>query len=196
MTSLVPDVTALLRAGLLSARPVVVCGEPVGGPLSRTCAALDADVSALAVDLTTPESAVARAEEIGAAFAVVVDAGRLLADASAAVEGADALRAALDATWVAVHAVARAALIPARAGVVVLVGPGEGAHAHAGPLRAGLENLARVLGTEWSQHGVRATAVLRGPQTPEEDVAALVAYLVSPGGDYVSGATFTLDAAA
>ena len=94
------------------------------------------------------------------------------------------------------------------------------AMAHSSAARAGVENLMRVLSIEWARHNIRLTAVAPGimrtealrkyPQavqdglaqtvplvrlgTPEEQ-AWLVAFIAQPGGEYLSGATITLDGA-
>ena len=91
--------------------------------------------------------------------------------------------------------------------------------AHSSAARAAVENLTRVLSIEWARFGVRLTAVAPGPfatetlmtkyPTPvvegvagtvplqrmgtEQEFAWLVAYLASPGGDFLSGAILTLD---
>jgi hypothetical protein len=74
---------------------------------------------------------------------------------------------------------------------VVLVAPAEGA-----PARAALENLARTLSIEWARFGVRPTCLTPGPASTDAEVAELVAYLLSPAGDYFSGCRFALGGAA
>ena len=95
------------------------------------------------------------------------------------------------------------------------------AMAHSSAARAAVENLTRVLSIEWARFGIRLTALAAGhfdtetlrtkyPKPVVEGVAAtvplgrlgrpeelawLVAYLASPGGDYFSGAVLTLDGA-
>ena len=90
--------------------------------------------------------------------------------------------------------------------------------AHAAAARAAIENLAGSLALEWSEHGIRAVCVALGniategldgygPErvaewerevplgrlgTPEE-AASLIAFLVSPGGGYVTGTTVVMD---
>jgi citronellol/citronellal dehydrogenase len=85
---------------------------------------------------------------------------------------------------------------PGEGGKLVLLGPRPRDGAHAGALGAALENAARTLSIEWSRYGIRITAVLPGDATSDDDVAALVAYLASPAGDYFTGCAFTLGAAA
>ena len=93
--------------------------------------------------------------------------------------------------------------------------------AHSSAARAAVENLTRVLSIEWARFGVRLTAVAPGPfatetlmtkypkavvegvastvplqrMGTEEEFSWLVAYIASPGGDYLSGAILTLDGA-
>lgn len=93
--------------------------------------------------------------------------------------------------------------------------------AHSSAARAAVENLTRVLSIEWSRFGIRLTALAAGhfdtdtlrtkyPKPVVEGVAStvplqrlgrpeefawLVAYVASPGGDYLSGAILTIDGA-
>ena len=93
--------------------------------------------------------------------------------------------------------------------------------AHSSAARAAVENLTRVLSIEWARFGIRLTAVAPGPMATEtmmtkypkavvdsvastvplqrmgteEEFAWLVAYIASPGGDYLSGTVLTLDGA-
>ncbi len=93
--------------------------------------------------------------------------------------------------------------------------------AHSSAARAAVENLTRVLSIEWARFGIRLTAVAPGPFATEtlmtkypkpvvegvastvplqrlgteEEFAWLVAYIASPGGDYLSGTVLTLDGA-
>jgi citronellol/citronellal dehydrogenase len=93
--------------------------------------------------------------------------------------------------------------------------------AHSSAARAAVENLTRVLSIEWARFGIRLTAVAPGPMDTEtmrtkypkpvvdaaagtvplgrlgteEEFAWLVAYIASPGGDFLSGAVLSLDGA-
>jgi len=131
-------------------------------------------------------------------------------------------RLAVDAVWDLTRTVAERSMIPNRDGMVVFIGfsprRGMAEMAHAAAARAAIENLAGSLALEWSQHGIRAVCVALGniategldgygPErvaewerevplgrlgTPEE-AAALIAFLTSPGGGYVTGTTVVMD---
>ena len=131
-------------------------------------------------------------------------------------------RLAVDAVWDLTRLVAERSMIPNKEGVVVFIGfsprRGMADMAHAASARAAIENLAGSLALEWSQHGIRALCVALGniategldgygPErvaewerevplgrlgTPEE-AAALIAFLASPGGAYVTGTTVVMD---
>ena len=128
----------------------------------------------------------------------------------------------VDAVWDLTRAVAERSMIPNRNGVVVFIGfsprRGMAEMAHAAAARAALENLAGSLALEWSKHGIRALCVALGNIATEgldgygpervdqwerevplgrlgtaEEAAALIAFLVSPGGGYVTGTTVVMD---
>jgi citronellol/citronellal dehydrogenase len=131
-------------------------------------------------------------------------------------------RLAVDAVWDVTRLVAERWMIPNKNGVVVFIGfsprRGMAEMAHAAAARAAIENLAGSLALEWSEHGIRALCVALGniasegldgygPErvaewerevplgrlgTPEE-AAALIAFLVSSGGGYVTGTTVVMD---
>jgi citronellol/citronellal dehydrogenase len=92
--------------------------------------------------------------------------------------------------------------------------------AHSSSARAAVENLTRVLSIEWARFNIRINALAAGhfatdaikkyPKPVFEGVARtvplqrlgepiehawLVAFLAGPGGDYCSGAIFTMDGA-
>lgn len=158
----VPQVTALLRPGLLAGLPVAVA-DPLRPALVEALTTLGADLR----DLDAAE-----------VDALVVDAG--------AAEG-DVIDVAAR-VWAAVRDVANAAWIePHRPGKLVVVTSSTDA-----AQRAALENLARTTSIEWARFGIRSVAVRPGPRTTDEETAALVAYLLSPAGDYFSGTALDL----
>ncbi len=134
-------------------------------------------------------------------------------------------RVTVDAVWTLTRAVATRSMIPRGDGLVVFVGfsPRRGipgfAHASAG--RAAVANLASGLALEWSRHGIRSVCVAPGTILTEglagyeeedverwrrtvphgrlgrpEEVGALIAFLASPGGAYVTGTTIVVDGGA
>ena len=134
-------------------------------------------------------------------------------------------RASVDAVWSMTRAVATRAMIPGGGGLIVFVGfsPRRGipGFAHAAAARAAIENLASGLALEWSRHGVRSVCVAPGtiltealdgyePEAVEswrrsvplgrlgrpEEVAAVIAFLASAGGAYVTGTTVVVDGGA
>jgi NAD(P)-dependent dehydrogenase (short-subunit alcohol dehydrogenase family) len=176
----------LLREDLLAGRTVAV-GPGVSAVVTGLLSGLGASLRAL----DGAAGAAAGGAVGGAVGAIVHDAGPEFAEGG----GAEALAAALEQTWDAVAAVAAGSLIPEGAGgKVVLIAPRAGAGRHAEPARAGLENLARTLSIEWARYGITATAIAPGATTSEDDVALLVAYLLSSAGDYFSGCRFELGA--
>jgi citronellol/citronellal dehydrogenase len=131
-------------------------------------------------------------------------------------------RLAVDAVWDLTRAVAERSMIPNKDGVVVFIGfsprRGMAEMAHAAAARAAIENLAGSLALEWSAHGIRAVCVALGNIATEgldgyglervaewerevplgrlgtpEEAAALIAFLASPGGGYVTGTTVVMD---
>jgi NAD(P)-dependent dehydrogenase (short-subunit alcohol dehydrogenase family) len=131
-------------------------------------------------------------------------------------------RLAVDAVWDLTRLVAERSMIPNKDGVVVFIGfsprRGMADMAHAAAARAAIENLAGSLALEWSKHGIRAVCVALGNIATEgldgygaervaeweqevplgrlgtpEEAAALVAFLASPGGAYVTGTTVVMD---
>jgi citronellol/citronellal dehydrogenase len=131
-------------------------------------------------------------------------------------------RLAVDAVWDLTRLVAERSMIPNRDGVVVFIGfsprRGMADMAHAAAARAAIENLAGSLALEWSKHGIRAVCVALGNIATEgldgygaervaewerevplgrlgtpEEAAALIAFLASPGGAYVTGTTVVMD---
>lgn len=129
---------------------------------------------------TALEHAVALGAEV-----VTQDAGAMVADLRGAAGYDEPLGAAWDAVRDSFHAGLRE-----RGGIVVLVGPRPG-DAWAAALRAALENTARTTSVEWARFAVRPVAVLPGERTTDDEVDALVAWLLSPAGAYFSGCALT-----
>lgn len=182
------DPSALLRPGLLDGR-VVALGA---GPFAPALAALGATPATLPATADEQE-AEAHARGLlaahGALHALVLDLRPAFGRG-----GVAGLRRALDEAWIALRAVAVAAWIePGRPGRLTLVAPPpDGADPAAEGLRAGAENLARTLSIEWARHGITTVAITPGERTGDGELAALVAYLLSPAGDYFSGARLAL----
>jgi NAD(P)-dependent dehydrogenase (short-subunit alcohol dehydrogenase family) len=191
----VSDVLQLLRPGLLEGRAVATAG-PARPAVADALAGLGADVRALDADLADEAAADAAAVAAGAVSALVVDAAAPFAAAAAEPDEVAPLRAAADRSWAAARAVATHAWVredgAGISGKLVLVAPAPGDGPHAGAARDALENMARTLSIEWSRHGIRTTAIAPGAATAAAEVAALVAYLVSPAGDYFSGCRLDL----
>ncbi len=127
----------------------------------------------------------------------------------------------LDATWYLSTRVAARSMIPAGYGKIVCItmSPHRGmpGMSHSSAARAGVESLMRTFAVEWGRHGVRTVAIAPGIVHTEaweryglepdvistvvpvgrlqaaDEVAAAVAFAVSPAGDYLTGTTLTID---
>ena len=153
------------------------------GPLGDAAAAACRELGA-----TTP--AFAPEDHEGPLDTLVIDAaGRF---AAAPQEGLAPLRAAADDAWVAARAAGTAMMIDGAGGRQDR--PARSAARRRTrtprPTRAALENMARTLSIEWARYDIRVAAIHPGASTPPAEVAALVAYLASPAGDYFSGCRF------
>ena len=132
-------------------------------------------------------------------------------------------RVAVDAAWNLTREVVNASMIPRRRGVVVFLAfsPRRGitGMVHAAAARAAVENLAAGLALEWSRYGIRSLCVAPGTILTEglaaqygqadiarwaaavplgrlgqpDEIAAVIAFLASPGGSYVTGTTIVVD---
>lgn len=128
----------------------------------------------------------------------------------------------LDAVWRVTTRLAARCLIPQEYGKVVSITmtPRRGmpGMSHSSAARAGVESLTATWAQEWGRYGVRTAAVAPGIvhteaweskygldpalvskvipllrlQRPDE-IAALVAFLISPAGDYITGQTLVAD---
>ncbi|HEX8207803.1 MAG TPA: hypothetical protein VF587_17185 [Solirubrobacteraceae bacterium] len=174
----------MFRTGLLKDVAVAVTG-PARPAITQRLQSLDADIRPLDVD--SDEDA---PPEAAGLHALVIDAAAPFAAASHADDELAPLRAAGDGAWIATRAVANAAWIEPKAegGKVVVVAPRPDDGPHAEAARAALENLSRTLSIEWARYGIRTATITPDESWSDDDVGDLVAYLVSPGGDYFSGA--------
>jgi NAD(P)-dependent dehydrogenase (short-subunit alcohol dehydrogenase family) len=197
----------LFRSGLLEGQVILVAAGAGarGDAIARVCGELGATVARLEADPldegATGAAVAGALERHGRLDALVDDtagrfgaAGEDAALRSAAGDDALApLRAAADGAWIAARAIATAALIDAEAGgKLVFVAPAPGAGEHAEATRAAIENLARTLSIEWARYAIRPTAIAPGDATTPDEVAGVVAYLLSHAGDYFSGCVLTL----
>lgn len=157
--------------------------------LAERMSTLGARVEHLHPDqLTDEDGAEAWARARAPLRAIVYDAS-----ASFGAGGHDGLQSSVAQAWVATRAVANGALIPGEAGgKVLLLAPVPDAGVHAQAARAALENLTRTLSVEWARHGITAVTIAPGNATTAEQLATLACFLVSPAGDYFSGARFDL----
>jgi citronellol/citronellal dehydrogenase len=134
-------------------------------------------------------------------------------------------RLAVDATWTVTREVATRSMIPRGDGLIVFIGfsPPRGipGFAHASAARAAVANLASGLALEWSRHRIRSVCLAVGTIASEgleqygeaeverwrrsiplgrlgrpAEVAALIAFLASPGGAYITGTTIAVDGGA
>lgn len=128
----------------------------------------------------------------------------------------------VDAVWYLTRLVATRSMLPRAHGLVVFVGlsprralPGM---AHGIAARAAVDALAKTLALEWGPRGVRTVTVTPGVIRTEglgvygeeaiagwerevplrrlgspEEVGSLIAFLASPGGAYITGATILVD---
>lgn len=133
------------------------------------------------------------------------------------------LRLNLESVWLMSSTVANKAMIPQRSGKIIRItgSPHNGfpTMVHGGAARAGEENLMKGLAVEWARFGIRCLSVACGPvltdvfkekyptevqqalhsQTPlgragtPEEVAWMIAFLASPGGDWHTGSVITMD---
>ena len=179
----------MLRAELLDGTTIAFAGG--ADHVADACGRLGARLRVVDAPLLDEVAVAESVEALGAVSALVCDAATAFTAAGGGIAG---LRAGMDGAWNATRAVVNAGWRDeeAEGGKIVLLGPRPRDGAHAGALGAALENTARTLSIEWARHGIRTTAIRPGDATPDDEVAQLVAYLVSPAGDYFSGCAFAL----
>jgi citronellol/citronellal dehydrogenase len=127
----------------------------------------------------------------------------------------------LDATWYLSTQVAKRSMLPNGSGLVVCItmSPQRGmpGMSHSSAARAAVESLVRTWAVEWGPRGVRTVAIAPGIVHTEawerygldpaqvstviplqrlqraDEVGALVGFLASPGGRYITGTTIVAD---
>ncbi|HLJ02745.1 MAG TPA: hypothetical protein VKT31_04850 [Solirubrobacteraceae bacterium] len=169
-----PQSRSVLRPGILEGVRVTVVG---GGP-----AGLDAELERLGAEVLespAPEAATALVFDASPAFA------------QGAPEG---LMRALEQAWAAVDGVAAQLIAAESPAKVLLIAPPANAGPQAGAARAALENLARTLSVEWARFQVTSCAILPGLATSTAQLRELIAYMLSPAGEYFSGCVLELGA--
>jgi hypothetical protein len=171
---------SLLRDHLLDGRRIALTGgsdQPLASRLRR----LGADVAALPPDAALDEDAALKWVQAASPLHALIH------DAEPALR-AEGLQPALERAWIATRAVATGALIPSgTGGKLILLCPRPGTGPHADAARAALENLARTLSVEWARHRITAVAIAPGRATSAGDLATFVSFVLSRGGDYLSG---------
>ena len=134
-------------------------------------------------------------------------------------------RLAVDAAWTVTRTVATRSMIPGDGGLVVFIGfspqRGNPGFAHACAARAAVANLASGLALEWGRHRIRSVCLAVGTIATEgleqygeaeaerwrqaiplgrlgtpDEVAALIAFLATPAGAYVTATTIAVDGGA
>jgi citronellol/citronellal dehydrogenase len=134
-------------------------------------------------------------------------------------------RLAVDAAWNVTRSVATRSMIPRRRGLLVFIGfsplRGNPGFAHASAARAAVASLASGLALEWSRYDIRSVCLALGTIATEgldqygedeierwrraiplgrlgtaAEVAALIAFLASRGGAYITGTTIAVDGGA
>lgn len=139
------------------------------------------------------------------------------------------IRLNVEGTWLMTHAVATKAMIPdspegtPRGGKIVNITltPHNGlpGMAHSSAARAAVENLTKVLGTEWARFNIKLVAIAAGQFATEtlltkypqvvvdnlsysipagrlgkpEEMAWMIAYLASAAGDFHTGSVISID---
>ena len=178
-----------LRDDLLAGLGVALAPAPVCDPLSRELERLGAVTHP--IDARPDDEPGAWSAQHGPLHALVFDATAVFGHG-----GDERLMAMLEAVWAAALELATELIASARPGKLVLLAPAPSAGPLAAAAADALENLARTLSIEWARHGITTCAIARSDATSPQQVAELVAYVLSPAGDYVTGCRLTLGAVA
>jgi NAD(P)-dependent dehydrogenase (short-subunit alcohol dehydrogenase family) len=175
-----------------------LASESLGQSVRETCMRLGSRVHVHArephaLDPSAGETAIDAVVTSAASTTGGVD--MLIVD-GAAMFASEGLQGCLEGAWDATRAVVNLAFLPAGPSPstrrIVYLAPSPAAGEQADAARAGLENLARTLSTEWARHAITVVAIAPGEQTAAGEVAALCAYLASPAGAYFSGCLLDL----
>jgi NAD(P)-dependent dehydrogenase (short-subunit alcohol dehydrogenase family) len=166
--------SSVLRPGILDGVGVALAG---GGPpgLDAELERLGANVCELSAD--------------GALTALVFDGSPAFAEG-----GPEGLMRLLEHAWAAVDGVSARLIASEAPAKVLLLAPLANAGPHSGAARAALENVARTLSVEWARFQLTACAILPGLATTTAQLRELVAFLLSPAGEYFSGCALELGA--
>lgn len=164
---------SVLRSGLLEGLAVTLVGPADDAPLGAALQRLGARL----------------VDEEGAAL--VFDAAPAFGPG-----GDEGLMAMLEAAWAAVLGLAPDLIETQRPGKLILLAPPPQAGPFARAAADALENLARTLSVEWARFGVTTCTVAPGESAPPETLGELVAYLLSPAGDYFTGCRLEVGAVA
>lgn len=176
----------MFRPALLARRVIVLAGD-VPDELALMLCELGASIRAFP-EIDDDERAAGWIRENPSIHALVVNVATGFDP-----DDAESLNAALERGWSQIRPIASEAMIrSADGGKIVLLAPPAGVGRYAPALRAATENLARTLSVEWARHAITVTAVAPGPQTRQQEVAAVVVYLLSHAGDYFSGCAVEL----
>jgi NAD(P)-dependent dehydrogenase (short-subunit alcohol dehydrogenase family) len=201
----------LLRPGLLAGvsllivgsaehrrEPAAPAGELLWASVREACESLGARVRSHEREAVAPNPAAGEAEIDAAVARAASELGGLdmLVVDGAAMFASEGLRGCLEGAWSATRAVVNLVFLPAGPSPstrrILYLAPPPAAQERAGAARAGLENLARTLSTEWARYGITVVTIAPGDGTSTGEVAALCAYLASPAGDYFSGCLLDL----
>jgi NAD(P)-dependent dehydrogenase (short-subunit alcohol dehydrogenase family) len=177
---------SVLRPGLLDGVGVALAGTTDQDALAGDLAVLGARIAHLPTGCEDREPGEWAARN-GPLSALVFDA------ASAFGPGGPAgLMAALDGVWAAVRELASDLIAAPGPGKVLLLAPSPEAGSFASAAGDALENLARTLSVEWARYGITSCAIMPGPVTAPAQLSELIAYLLSPAGDYFTGCRLAL----